>query len=65
MESIINDVYEVFKEYYGEDRVDLQNNERILVHFPRVTVTNENDQSVEVTDLYIRTKITTLIANKI
>jgi hypothetical protein len=56
MEGRINDVYEVFKDYYGEDRVDLQNTD-ILVHFPRVTVTNEHDESVEVTDLYIKTPV--------
>lgn len=56
MENRINDVYEVFKDYYGEDRVDLQDLD-IIVHFPRVTVTNENNESVEVTDLYVKTKI--------
>ena len=56
MENRINDVYEVFKDYYGEDRVDLQDQD-ILVHFPRVTVTNEHEESIEVTDLYIKTKV--------
>lgn len=60
MEDKINDVYEVFKDYYGEDRVDLQRADTsgiILVHFPRVTVTNENNNSVDVTDLYIKTVV--------
>jgi len=56
MENRINDVYEVFKDYYGEDRVDLQGTD-ILVHFPRVTVTNEHDESVEVMDLYVKTPV--------
>ena len=60
MEDKINDVYEVFKDYYGEDRVDLQREGTsaiILVYFPRVTVTNENNNSVDVTDLYIKTVV--------
>lgn len=56
MEDRINEVFEVFKDYYGEDRVDLQDHD-ILVHFPRVTVTNENNESIEVTDIYIKTPI--------
>lgn len=56
MEDRINDVYEVFKDYYGEERVDLQDT-NIIVHFPRVTVTNENNESVEVTDLYVKTPV--------
>lgn len=56
MEDRINDVYEVFKDYYGENRVDLQDTD-ILVHFPRVTVTNEHDESVVVTDLYVKTPV--------
>lgn len=56
MENRINDVYEVFQDYYGEDRVDLQDLD-IIVYFPRVTVTNEINESVEVTDLYVKTTI--------
>lgn len=58
MENTINDVYEVFKDYYGEERVDLQNN-TILVYFPSVTVTNEHDESTVVTDLYVKTVLDT------
>ncbi len=46
-------VVDIFVDYYGEDRVDLQGN-TIMVYFPRVTVTNENDRSVEITELYVK-----------
>lgn len=71
----INKIYEVFKDYYGEERVDLQNimdkqdflakstirdaeYPFIIVHFPEVTVTNENNDSVLVKDLWAKVIIT-------
>ena len=51
------EVYEVFKEYFGEDRVDLQSEGVLIVYFPTVTVTNEKDESIVITDLYVRVKI--------
>lgn len=56
MESKIPEVYEVFKDYYGEDRVDLQGYD-ILVYFPKVTITNEAGRSIDITDLYVKTTI--------
>lgn len=59
----IEEIYEVFKEYFGEDKVDLQNDRTdsnikvILVWFPELTVTNERDESTNITDLYIRVKL--------
>lgn len=51
------EVYEVFKEYFGEDRVDLQIGGKLIVYFPTVTVTNENDESIVITDLYVKVMI--------
>lgn len=71
-ETYINkplEVYDIFKEYYGEERVDIQGlpkyisncedysnllNIFILVYFPEVTVTNENDRSTVINDLYVK-----------
>lgn len=53
-------VVDAFVDYYGEDRVDLQtgySGSFILVYFPRVTVTNERDRSVDITELYTRVKV--------
>ena len=59
----VEEIYEVFKEYFGEDKVDLQDDRTnfdkkvILVWFPELTVTNEHDESTNITDLYIRVRI--------
>lgn len=68
-------VYEIFCDYFGEDKVDMQGfrtleqyisngggsitSSRIflLVWFPEVTVTNENDRSVDIQDLYMKVPI--------
>lgn len=52
----IQKVVDIFNNYYGEDRVDLQD-DKILVHFPRVTVSNENDRSVDITELYVKVQL--------
>lgn len=66
MEDTVNEnnpvlnVYEVFKDYYGEERVDIQyngNSTDIIVYFPKVTVTNEYSESVDITDVYVKTGI--------
>lgn len=49
-------IHNIFINFFGEDKVDLQDN-FILVHFPEVTVTNEFDESVDITHLYVRIKI--------
>lgn len=66
----IQDIYEVFVDYYGEERVYLETetaNElsvlsnpecsAILVHWPVVEVTNENNEKITIWDLYSRTLI--------
>ena len=68
-------VYEIFCDYFGEDKVDMQGFETLeqyifngrdsitsfriflLVWFPEVTVTNENDRSVDIQDLYMKVAI--------
>lgn len=43
-------VVEILNGYYGEDRVDDQGN--ILIYWPEVTITNENDRSIDIKELY-------------
>lgn len=55
----INRVYGVFKDFFGEDYVDLQedssdNSKFILVYWPRVRVTNEYGKYIDITDLYAK-----------
>lgn len=49
-------VVDIFIDYYGEDRIDLQGN-YIYVYFPYVTVTNENDRSIDITELYAKVNV--------
>ena len=46
-------VLDIFNSFFGEDNVDLQGR-TILVHFPSVTVTNENNRSVNITHLWAK-----------
>lgn len=63
-------VYDIFKEYYGEDKVDIQGlptyseeinkdtiNTFILVYFPEVKVTNEENKSIIIKELYVKVRI--------
>lgn len=50
------EVYNIFVDFFGEDKVDLSNN-NIIIHFPKVTVTNEYDKSINITDLWVRVPI--------
>lgn len=49
-------VHGIFVNFFGEENVDLQGQE-LIVHFPRVTVTNENDRSVDITHLWVKVKL--------
>lgn len=54
-------VLNVFNEYYGEERVDVQeiNGRRtIVIWFPTVRITNEHDRYADLTNLYIRVVVT-------
>lgn len=66
-------VYEIFKDFFGENLVDLQGfpdlipdspalressySGYIIVRFPHVTVTNEHDRSVDIKEVYVKLKI--------
>lgn len=75
-------VYEIFKEYFGENKTDFQclsfedfehrlkrhpaylpndclQHCDILIWFPEVKVTNENDKSITIRDLYIKVSVCT------
>ncbi len=45
-------IHTILRFYYGETIAD------IIVHFPKVTITNENDHSVDIEDLFSKTVIT-------
>lgn len=51
-------VLDILKEYYGEEHVDLQGDTQqggtILIHFPKVTVTNESNKSIDISELYVK-----------
>lgn len=52
-------VYNIFKDFFGEDRVDLQeysfnNCKKLIVHFPEVTITNENNKSIKINHLWAK-----------
>lgn len=66
-------VYEIFKDFFGENLVDLQGflelesdspalressySGYIIVRFPHVTVTNEHERSVDIKEVYVKLKI--------
>lgn len=57
------DVYNIFKGYFGEDKVDLTpssigNSKEIIVYYPNLTITNENQDSITVKDLFVRVIVT-------
>lgn len=52
----ISIIHGIFINFFGEENVDLQG-QVILVHFPKVTVTNENDRSVDITHLWVKVKL--------
>lgn len=48
-------VYDIFIDYFGEENVDLQSLQNcwdIIVRFPKVTVTNENNNQIDIYDLF-------------
>lgn len=59
--KIIQDIYDTFVEYYKEPFVDLQhptpNRYNILVYWPEVVVTNEQDQSEVIWELYCKLEV--------
>lgn len=49
----ISIVHNIFNEFFGEENVDLQE-QTILIHFPKVKVTNEHNRSVDITHLWVK-----------
>lgn len=66
----VNEVYNVFKDFFGEENTDLNITNRedtntdntefcnIIVHFPKVTISNENNESLDVEDLWVQVPLT-------
>lgn len=52
----ISIVHNIFNEFFGEENVDLQG-QTMLIHFPKVKVTNELDRSVDITHLWVKVKL--------
>ena len=58
----ISKIYDLFKNYYTEERVDIifvDPYAYIIVHWPSVTVKNENDDSIEIYDLFCKICVNT------
>lgn len=49
----ISIIHNIFNEFFGEENVDLQG-QTILIHFPKVKVTNEHNRSVDITHLWVK-----------
>ena len=57
MATTVGEIYQVFQDYYGEDRVDLQTNpstDNIIIHFPMVCISNEFGDSLDMRDLWVK-----------
>ena len=51
-------VYNIFCNFFKEENVDLRDS-NIIVHFPKVTVTNEYDKSHDITELWVKINVKT------
>lgn len=57
--TLLQVLKDAFESYYGEERVDIvtDNNEiRVYIHFPQITITNSLNQSHIIKDLYAELK---------
>lgn len=52
----LQEVVDILSDYYGEDKVDLQDND-IMIYFPSVTITNESDKSIDITEVYVKFRV--------
>lgn len=62
MESIQKDICSRFIDFFGEDFVDVQepantSTIKIIIYFPKLTVTNEGNDSIDIKDTYVRFSI--------
>lgn len=56
-DNTISKIVDILNDYYKEENVDLQPNEHgytIYIRFPKVTVTNEHNESIDITELYAK-----------
>lgn len=51
-------VHNIFNKFFGEENVDLQGL-TLIIHFPKVRVTNELDRSVDITHLWVKVNLST------
>lgn len=61
MQEVIKDIYQVFKDYFKEENVDIQKESDgyiIIVHWDTITITNEYDEQVTIQDFYAKIRIT-------
>lgn len=47
-------LHSILIDYFGDANVDFKENNEILIYFPKVTVTNEHDKSIEITKLFVK-----------
>ena len=47
-------LHSILIDYFGDANVDFKENNEILIYFPKVTVTNENNKSIEITKLFVK-----------
>lgn len=57
MEPMYKEVIKIFEDFYGEDLVDNPTQNEIIVRFPKVTISNENGESMELKELYVKVVI--------
>lgn len=59
--NYVSEVVDIFNDFFGEENVDLQKSDleelSIIVHFPKITVTNEQDKSIDITHLWVKIPI--------
>lgn len=55
--SDVNDVFNIAADVFGEDNVDIQDG-NIIIHWDKITITSENDNTHEILDLYARIRLT-------
>lgn len=54
----VKQVYDIFCDFFGEERVDINKQTgTILIRFPKVTVTNEFNRSIDITELWVRVPV--------
>lgn len=50
------EVYQIFVDFFGENYIDIQDND-IIVYFPKIRVTNENNRYTDIYKLFVKIKL--------